>query len=154
MESPRSLRGVLRSALVVGSVAVLLAATTCFEPSHVSLADPQAGSPLDPDYPFPGPLQKQINDLRLAAEKDHSKEQRPAKKYYILQTAYDNLPANFKSNATVAGLKNVKDYAYNTSKQITDPTYFPKYFSGQFGNNPIQVNPEHDLYSYTPDNQI
>jgi len=148
MESPRSLRRVLRSALVVGSVAVVLSAVACFGPSHVSLADPQADSSLDPIIPFPGELQKQIK--RLNGSKIESEQ----KKGYILQLAYDHLPANFKSNATVAGLKHKSDYAYDTSKQISDPTFFPKYFSVQFQNNPIQVKPEPGLYSYWPVNQV
>jgi hypothetical protein len=91
MEWPRSLRRV-RSALVVGSVAVVLAALTFIPPDPASLADPQAGSSLDPIIPFPGELRKQIDTL------NKSKIESEKKKGYILDTAYKNLPNNFKSN--------------------------------------------------------
>ena len=148
MALPGFLRRLPRSALVLGSVASVLAALTFIPPNPASLADPQADSPLDPIIPFPGALQGQITTLNKSTNESDKK------KGYILETAYNHLPNNFKSNATVAGLKHVSDYRYDASKQISDPKFFPNYFSDQFQNNPIQVKPEHGLYTYWPENQV
>jgi Poly (ADP-ribose) glycohydrolase (PARG) len=148
MEWPRSCRRAPRSALVIASVAVVLAAVACVAPNPVSQADPQADSSLDPTLPFPGELRKQID--RLNGGKSDSEK----KKGYILETAYNNLPANFKTNATVAGLRHKGDYSYDLSKQISDPKFFPKYFADPFQNNPVKVDTDHGHYSYSPDNQV
>jgi hypothetical protein len=144
MGSPRLRRRFLVPALAFGSAVAVFAATTCFGPPACSLADP------DPDQtttafamPFPANLQEKITKLQTEAKTDTSKEQRPAKKAWILNAALtDLLPQPFTSNASLYWLKNVGDYRFDLSKASSDPAFYPKYFSSPFKNNVVTVTPE------------
>lgn len=154
MESPRLRRRFLVPALAFGSAVAVFAATTCFGPPACSLADP------DPDQsttafaiPFPANLQGKIDHLEKEALTDTSKEQRAAKKAWILKTALaDLLPQPFTSNASLYGLKNVGDYRFDLSKTFGDPAFYPKYFASPFKNNVVTLTPEaRGHYNYAGD---
>ncbi|MEB4211366.1 hypothetical protein [Mycobacterium sp. 94-17] len=123
----------------------VLAAATLFGPPGCSLADPGAGqSTAAFTIPFPGPLKAKITELENEAKNDKSKEQKPAKKAWILNAALaDLLPQPFTSETALSGLKYPGDYRFDTSKKESDPAYFPKYFSDDFkGNNTVNLIPE------------
>jgi hypothetical protein len=148
MESPRSHRRFLIPALVLGSGVAVFAAVTCFGPNGVSLADP--GTP-SATIPFPTPLTAEIKKIEDAAKTDKSKEQKPAKKALILNTALaDLLPQPFKSETAMSGLSDPKNYEFDT--QHNPPNSFPKYFSDKFVNNPVTVWAESNVhYDYRND---
>jgi hypothetical protein len=141
--------------LVLGSVAAVFAAVACVEPNHVALADPQAGAGFT--YPFPAPLQGQINRLDAAGQKEHPPGPN-AKKALILHTAFAELipqPPQFTSSATMQGLTHLKDYHFDTSKKTSDPKYFPDYFENPFGNKQhVTVNPISGHYDYKASKQL
>jgi hypothetical protein len=153
MESTRLRRRFRRAALVLGSVAAVLVALACSGSNHVALADPQAGSQAFV-FPFPGPLKGEIDSLDAAAKKENPPGPN-AKKALILHSAFAALlpqPPAFTSKATIGGLAHTKDYAFNTSKQMSDPNFFPAYFSQPFNNNPVSVTAvPAGLYDYAPD---
>jgi hypothetical protein len=152
MALPGFLRRFPRSALVVGSIAVLLAALTLIPPNPASLADPQAPTPTG-NIPFPGELDKQIARLNNGTDSDK-------KKGYILQFAKDNLPfggsaqKGFQSKAFVSGLRHPSEYGYNPFA-ITDIAFFPGYFAKPFNNLPASVHQiDAGHYDYKNDRQI
>jgi Poly (ADP-ribose) glycohydrolase (PARG) len=137
MESPRSFRRVLRSALVVGSVVTVAAAATCFGP-NISLADPQATSGVVPTYEWPGPFDSALNNLDkvIPTEKwNPPKEYLPAtKKSLILHRAKNNLPQKFTSNVTVKGLSSLTDFHFDLSKKPWDKGFDAPLLAENFGH--------------------
>jgi len=158
MESPRSRRHFLISALALGSGVAVFAAVTCFGSVGFSFADPAAESEATAAavIPFPRPLLGEIKKIEAEAAKDHSTEQLPAKKALILNTAYANLPPQpFKSETAVVGLAHPENYRFDTSKKPSDPKYFPKYFPDTFKNNTITVTPDsRGLYDYASKDEV
>jgi hypothetical protein len=157
MESPRLRRRFLVPALAFGSAVAVFAAMTCVGPPACSLADP------DPDQsttafaiPFPAALQGEIARLEKDALTDTSKEQRPAKKAWILKAALaDLLPQPFTSNTSLYGLKNLGDYRFDTSKNQSDQAYFPKYFFNSFKNNAVTVQRQAGFaYDYLNNDEV
>jgi hypothetical protein len=155
MKPPRSDRRFTRSALVLGSVAAVFVAVTFVGSDHVARADPPAAQPFT--YPFPVPLRGEIDSLDEAGKKEHPAGPK-AKKALILQTAWMELlpqPPAFISHATIEGVAHVADYAFDPSKKVTDPGYFPAYFMTPFRNQPVAVRPtKHGVYDYAADNEI
>ena len=129
MESPRLHRRFLLPALAFGSAVAVFAAMTCFGPPTRSLADPDPGQSTTAfAIPFPAALQGEIARLEKDALTDTSKEQRPAKKAWILKTALADLsPQPFTSNASLYGLKNLGDYRFDLSK-TRRPSFLPEIF--------------------------
>ncbi len=154
MKSPRPRRRFLVPALARGSGVAVLAAVTCFGPPGCSLADPDTGQNT-PAFTilFPSPLKAKIAEIEKDAKNDKSKEQRPAKKAWLLNAALaDLLPQPFTNETALYGLKYPADYQFDTSKQLSDPAYFPKYFSNPFKNNTANVMAEsHGHYDYRND---
>jgi hypothetical protein len=137
MGSPTIRRRLLVPVLALGSAAAVFTAVTCFGPPSCSLADPGSGQSTAPfKIPFPAALQGKISELETEAKNDKSKEQKPAKKAWILNAALaDLLPQPFASEAALSGLKYLEDFRFDTSKKVTDPGYFPKYFADPFKNH-------------------
>ncbi|OBA59933.1 hypothetical protein A5647_15765 [Mycobacterium sp. 1100029.7] len=132
----------------------MFAGVTCFGPPSCSLADPGSGQSTAPfKILFPAALQAKINDLEAEAKNDKSKEQKPAKKAWILNAALaDLLPQPFASEAALSGLKFLGDYRFDTTKKETDPGYFPKYFADKFNTGPVTIKPEaRGHYDYAGD---
>jgi Poly (ADP-ribose) glycohydrolase (PARG) len=138
MESPRSFRRVLRSALVVGSVVTVAAAAMCFGP-NVALADPQVTAGALPAYEWPGPFDTALANLDkvIPTEKwDPPKEYLPAtKKSLILHRAKNNLPQKFTSNVTVKGLPSLTEFHFDLSKKPGDKGFDAPLLAENFGNN-------------------
>jgi hypothetical protein len=154
MESPRLRRRFLVPAVALGSGVAVFAAMTCFGPPNRSLADPDPGqSTTGFLIPFPDALKQEIKGLKDKATTDTSKEQKPAKKAWILDAALtDLLPQPFTSNASLYGLNSLKDYQFDTSKQLSDPAFYPKYYASPFKNNAVTVKQEASgHYNYTGD---
>jgi hypothetical protein len=124
---------------------VLATVTCCAQAGHHQVANPTTSSPAYPGPPsatisFPKPLTDEIKKIEDAAKADKSKQQKPAKKAMILNTALaDLLPQPFTSETTVSLLSHPEDYRFDTSKRPSEPGYFPNYFHHPFTNNPVTV---------------
>jgi hypothetical protein len=149
MESPRSRRRFTRSALVLGSVAAVVAAGICFGPSHVSVADPDVqvdAAQWDPNIAFP----KYLND-ELTGVLDKKPTGSPyAKKAAMLRKALENLTnkppgKNPQPPTTVWGVANAGNYKFNP---------FPSYFSDKFANKPFGISATTNYYDYSAPDQI
>ena len=149
MELPRSRRRrFTRSALVFGSVAVVVAAGMCYGPSRVSLADPdvQVDASMDHNIDFPKYLTDKINYLKTQIKGEKDPPAQNLKKSEMLQKALNNLTnKNPKPPTTVYGLSDADKYKFNP---------FPLYFSTPFVNNALSIKAIPGYYDYKAPDQL